>query len=205
MLREDLELGKPDNNLGDFYVAKIHANCMLAWWRDDIEKAVEEGNNCKEYSCILKPGPKTDAEKLALTLIEFFHPVCAEIVDLSQMENKETNKHCENTVQILNGTALGDGITLTYYSSSSDTEEEDSVKGTATKLQNTKPNQRKEANIEGEDDDDSDISWFVVLANGQRFEVVEDDLKNTEQYKVHLPTNNPYLSSMAENKKHKQQ
>jgi len=34
-------------------------------------------------------------------------------------------------------------------------------------------------------DDDSNISWFVVLANGQTLEVVEDNLKNTQQYKVH--------------------
>jgi len=104
---------------------------MLARWRDDIEKAVEEGNNYKEYSCILKPRAKTDAEKLALTLIEFFHPPpCVATIDLTQIENKEVKK-CENTVQILNGTVLGDGITLTYYSS--DSEEDDSVKGTATK------------------------------------------------------------------------
>jgi len=70
-----------------------------------------------------------------LTLIEFFYPACAEIIDLSQMENMEISKHCENMVQILNGTALGDGITLTYYLSSSDSKEDDSVKGTVTKLQ----------------------------------------------------------------------
>jgi len=52
---------------------------------------------------------------------------------------------------------------------------------------------------------DDDTSWFVVLANGQTFEVLENDLKNTEQYKVHLPTNNHLLSCIAENKKRKQQ
>jgi len=45
----------------------------------------------------------------------------------------------------------------------------------------------------------------VVLANGQTFKVVEDDLKNTQQYKVHLPTNSPSLTCIADNKKHKQQ
>jgi len=57
---------------------------MLARWRDDIEKAVEEGNDCEEYSSVLKPGPKTEAEKLALTLIEFFWPDHAETIDLTQ-------------------------------------------------------------------------------------------------------------------------
>jgi len=52
------------------------------------------------------------------------------------MENKEINKHCENTVHILNGTALSDGITLTYYlSSSSVSKEDDLVKMIVTKLQ----------------------------------------------------------------------
>jgi len=35
--------------------------------------------------------------------------------------------------------------------------------------------------------------------------VFEDDLKNTQQYKVYLPTDNELLSCTAENKKHKQQ
>jgi len=106
-------------------------------------------------------------------------------------------------VQILNGTALGDGITLTYYSSSSsDNEEDDSVKGTATKRQKAKTDQAEDADIQLNNEDD--ISWFVVLANGQTFEVVEDDLKNADQYKVHLPTNNQF-ACVAENKKRKQQ
>ncbi len=117
-LQEDLDLGEPGNDFGDYYVAKIRANCMLARWRDDIEKAVEEGNDREEYSSVLKPGPKTEAEKLALTLIEFFRPDRAETIDLTQTQKEEVSENCENTVRILNGTALGDGITLTYYSSS---------------------------------------------------------------------------------------
>jgi len=135
-LQENLDLGNPDNDMGDLYVAKIHASSMLARWRDDIEKAVKEGNNHEEYAQILKPGPKNEAERLAFTLIEFF---CPATINLSQEEgenrivqNKESYKICESMIQILNGTALGDGITLTYYSS--DRKEDNSVKGTATKL-----------------------------------------------------------------------
>jgi len=132
ILRKDLEVCKNDNDLGDIYAAKIWAGHMLARWRDDIEKAVDKGNNRDEYSSILKPGATTEAEKLVLTLIEFFcPPSCVATIDLMQTEDKEFKK-CEDTVQILNGTALGDGITLTYYSSDSD--KDDSVKGTATKL-----------------------------------------------------------------------
>jgi len=202
-LRKDLEVCEPDKDLGDIYAAKIRASHMLARWRDDIEKAVDEGNDCDEYSSILKPGAKTEAEKLALTLVEFFRPPpCVATIDLTQTENKEVKK-CENTVQILNGTALGDGITLTYYSS--DSEEDDSVKGTATKRRKAKTNQGGDEGEKVQSESDDDISWFVVLANGQAFEVVEDDLKNTQQYKVHLPTNNQLLTCIADNKKHKQQ
>jgi len=146
---------------------------------------------------------KKDAEKLVLTLIEFFHPLpCVATIDLMQIENKEVKK-CENTVQILNRTVLGDGITLTYYSSS-DSKEDDSVKGTATKLQKSKKDQGDEDD-KVQSDDESNISWFVVLANGQTFKVVEDNLKNTQQYKVHLPMNNHSLTCISDNKKHKQQ
>ncbi len=204
ILRENLDLGSPDNDMGDLYVARIRATSMLARWRDDIEKAVEEGNNREEYSRILKPKAKTEAEKVAIKLIDFFEPPHAAF-DLSQEENNKQMNICQDTtVQILNGTAIGDGINLTYYSSSSsDSEEDDSVKGTATKSRKTKVDQTNEADVPPNNDDD--ISWFVVLANGQKFEVVENDLKNAEQYKVHLPTNNQFLPCVAENKKRKQQ
>jgi len=91
-LREELDLGEPGNDFGDLYVAKIWANCMLARWRDDIEKAVEEGYDCEEYSCVLKPGPKTEAEKLALILIEFFWLVHAERMDLTQKQKEEASE-----------------------------------------------------------------------------------------------------------------
>jgi len=80
----------------------------------------------------LKPGPKNEAERLAFMLIEFFCPATINLSQEEGVQNKESNKFCESTIQILHGTALGDGITLTYYSS--DSKEEDSVKGTATKL-----------------------------------------------------------------------
>jgi len=198
-LHDDLDLGNPDNDMGDLYVARIRATSMLARWRDDIEKAVEEGNNREEYARILKPSAKTEAERVALKLIDFFEPSHA-VFDLpaqdgnNMVKSKQIN-NCQETVQILNGTALGDGITLTYYSSDSD--EDDSVKGTAKKKKKMKADQTKE--------DDDDISWFVVLANGQTFEVVEEQLKNAEQYRVHLPTNSQFLPGVVENKKWKQQ
>jgi len=181
-LRDDLDLGNPDNDMGDLYVARIRATSMLARWRDDIEKAVEEGNNCEEYACILKPSAKTEAERVALKLIDFFEPSHA-VFDLpaqdgnNMVKSKQIN-NCQETVQILNGTTLGNGITLTYYSS--DSNKDDSVKGTATKLQKMKADQTKEADVLQDDDG---ISWFVVLANGQTFQVVEEELRtlnNTE-------------------------
>jgi len=114
---------------------------MLARWRDDVETAVEEGNNREEYARILKPSPKNEAERVALKLIDFFEPAHT-VIDLSQDKNM-MNKN-QNTAQILNGTAFGDGITLTYYSSSSsDNEEDDSVKGTATKRRKAKQIKQK--------------------------------------------------------------
>jgi len=64
-------------------------------------------------------------EILVLTLIEFFcpPPCCVATIDLMQTENKEVKKCENNTVPILNRTALGDGITLTCYYSSSDSKE----------------------------------------------------------------------------------
>jgi len=204
ILREDLDLGNPGNDMGDLYVAQIRATSMLARWRDEIEKAVDEGNVCEEYACILKPKAKTEAEKVALKLIDFFEPSRAAL-ELPQEENSKQINKCQDTMQILNGTVLGDGVTLTYYaSSSSDSKEDNSVKGTATKLWKTKADQTVDVNVPAINNDD-DTSWFVVLANGQTFEVLENDLKNTEQYKVHLPTNNHLLSCIAENKKRKQQ
>jgi len=103
-LHEDLDLGEPSNNLGDLYV---QVSSVLARWRGDFEKAVEEGNDCEEYSCIWKPGPKTEAERLVLTLVEFFHPERAETIDLAQMQNEEiSNNVCEGMVQICMGLCL---------------------------------------------------------------------------------------------------
>jgi len=41
-------------------------------------------------------------------------------------------------VHILHGTALGNGITLTYYFSSSNSKEDDSVKGMGNKVKQMK-------------------------------------------------------------------
>jgi len=76
ILQENWDCGNPDNDMSDLYVARrIQASYMLARWRDDIDKAaVEEGNNHEDYAQILKPVAKTEAERVALKLIEFFQP-----------------------------------------------------------------------------------------------------------------------------------
>jgi len=185
---------------------------MMARWRDDVDTAVGEGNKCEEYARILKPTAKTEAERVALKLIEFFQPCHDAVVDLLVHDDDErdtmtTTKHssnCQNTLQILNGTALGDGVTLTYYSGSDSEEDDSSVKGTATKLRKKRTDQTHD--MEAQKNNEDDRSWFIILSNGQTFEVVQNDLKNAEQYKVHLPTNSQFLScGIAENKKRKQQ
>jgi len=120
-------------------LCKLYAGMMEGWHWESCQRRQQS----QRILMHLEAWTKNWCRKLVLTQIEFFCPVCAEIIDLSQTKNKEINKHCENTVQILNGTALGDGITLTYYLSSSDSKEDDSVKGTATKLQKTKTNQKR--------------------------------------------------------------
>jgi len=64
ILHKDLEVCKTNNDLGDIYAAKIWAGHMLARWRDDIEKAVDEGNNRDEYSSILKPAATTEGKSI---------------------------------------------------------------------------------------------------------------------------------------------
>jgi len=54
-LQEDLNLGEPDNDLGDLYVAKLRACTMLARWRDGIETAVQEGDEPLIFLCLPTP------------------------------------------------------------------------------------------------------------------------------------------------------
>jgi len=52
-------------------VAFTRAEHVLARWHDDIEQAVSEGEQYEQYANIYLPKAKTEAEKIALTLVHF--------------------------------------------------------------------------------------------------------------------------------------
>jgi len=67
-------LNLEDSNHKEFHdleVAKIRGMHILKHWREDILKAVSEGEQYEAYSSILIPSPKTDSEKMAMWLIHF--------------------------------------------------------------------------------------------------------------------------------------
>jgi len=53
-------------------VAVMCAEHILKRWYEDIEEAVSDGEQYNEYTNILLPQAKMDAEKIALTLVGLF-------------------------------------------------------------------------------------------------------------------------------------
>jgi len=60
-----------DLKLHDIAIACIWSTHILGQWRDEIQTAVNEGEDYVQYSNILLPSAKTDAEKIAMRLIHF--------------------------------------------------------------------------------------------------------------------------------------
>jgi len=69
LLHEDVELD--DLILHDVAIAYIRSMHILSRWREDISKAVSEGEDYDKYSHILIPSPKTEPEKIVMRMMHF--------------------------------------------------------------------------------------------------------------------------------------
>jgi len=58
-------------NSHDVAIAYIHGTQILSQWREEIKKAVREGENYNTYLHTLLPVPKTKSENLAMQLVHF--------------------------------------------------------------------------------------------------------------------------------------
>ena len=134
--RETLEAGLTlcDENLSNHYLTacEIHANSILARWRDQLKRGIEEGNDPASDSRILKPTATTPAEKIALTYIWIvpckIKSVKTGDVQSSPLSKEERQKQVNET--IIKSTQVSGSVPLIYFTG----EDSKETRGTAVKL-----------------------------------------------------------------------
>jgi len=116
-------------NRQDIEIAYIRANQILSRWREEIEKAVSEGENYSTYSHMLLPSPRTDSEKVAMKLVHFKKIERSGLQTAVCGKTKE-EKAAEITWHLVLSTKNTEPIAVTYLpSSSSESSSSDSLSG----------------------------------------------------------------------------
>jgi len=109
---------KLDNlQLHDVVVACIWSMHTLGWWRDDIQTAVNEGEDYVQYSNKLLHSAKNDAKKIAMQLIHFQKIEKACLPPVTLQKSKEEIAH-EITHQIVCSTKITEPLKVSYLSKS---------------------------------------------------------------------------------------
>ena len=154
-------------NVGITFTQAEH---VLARWHDDIEQAVSEGKQYENYADVYIPKAKTEAEKIALTLI---HLKRVEYDCLPKNSiKKKVNKGEEITRTIVTSTQITEPIKVVAYlannSEDSDNNNEDmtsleSVSGTAVK---------------------NGATTWTVFSNKQQLSVTNNNLMDPSQFFV---------------------
>jgi hypothetical protein len=174
-LREGIDYMDVDSDLGDIPFAILRAQEILGKWRDEVRKAVEEGEEGVDIAEARDPLPWTQAQRLALEIVELA-VVDVDAIELPAEKTKE-QRAIEITNDIVRTSYLADCIKVTYLSSDSEeSEESESESDTVTEL---RPLSGRAIKTHLADDPD-DNSWNVTVrdagGNGKTFEVKEKEL-----------------------------
>ena len=126
---------------GDVGVAFTRAEHVLKRWREDIEQAVSEGKQYENYANIYLPNAKTEAEKIALTLVHFRKVDHNNLPKHSVLQKEKKGE--EITRSIITSTQISEPIQIVAYlennkedsdsNSHNDSTASESVGGTALK------------------------------------------------------------------------
>jgi len=148
---------------------------ILKRWQEDIEKAVSEGEQYKEYANICMPQAKTEAERIALTLVQFCR-VAYNSLPKSLPEKSQEKRGEEITRKIVASTQIAEGVEVVAYLNTRDSDNNsaanssslgsvgESVSGIAVKNGST--------------------TWTVILKNEQQISVTNNDLMDPSQFFV---------------------
>jgi len=198
ILHHDLDIAPENDITGDVGVAITHAEQILKRWQEDIEKAVSEGEQYKVYTNICMPQAKTEAERIALTLVQFCR-VAYNSLPKSLPEKSQEKRGEEITRKIVASTHIAEAVEVVTYLNDSDNNSAtdssssgsvgESVSGLAVKKSST--------------------TWTVILKNEQEISVTNNDLMDPTQFSVRqkcLPDDlnvNERKNSLQNRKEHK--
>jgi len=169
ILRDGLELY--DLNLHDLAVAVVRSSHILGKWREEISKAVSEGEDYAAYSNILLPSPKTEPEKMAMRLLHFKRIDTNNLCPVVSKKKSKEEEALEITKQLVYTTKKAEPIFLTAYLSSSKSETDDD----STSEKQTSPDTaiKKKTN-----------EWHVYLENDQFMTATDEDLLDSNKFFV---------------------
>ena len=166
-------------NLSNHYLTacEIWANSILARWRDQLKRGIEEGNDPASYSNILKPTATTPAEKIALTYIWIvpckIESVKTWNVQSSPISKAERQKQINET--IIKSTQVSGSVPLIYFNG----ENNKQTNGTAVKLS-------------------KNGLWMVTLSNEEHFTVSDEtELTNSKTHPLLLKDTKCVCQQMA--------
>jgi hypothetical protein len=105
-----------ESDLGDIPFGILHAQAILANWRDRIRDAISEGEDEETVADTINPLPSTPAQRLALKIVDLA-VVNMDAIELPLPKTKEQKlknhkRHCENQF-------VTDCIKVTHFPSNS--------------------------------------------------------------------------------------
>jgi len=115
ILHLDLKITASNDITGDIGVATVLAEHILARWREDIDQAVSEGEKYEEYANTLIPQAKTDAEKIALTLVTLRKINYDDLPKKMSVEETKEKRGEEITRKIISATQIIEPIKVVAY------------------------------------------------------------------------------------------
>jgi len=173
---------------GDVGVAFTRAEHVLKRWREDIEQAVSEGEQYENYANIYLPNAKTEAEKIALTLVHFRKVDHNNLPKHSVLQKEKKSE--EITRSIITSTQISEPIQIVTYlennmedldsNSYNDSTASESVGGMAIK--------------------DDETTWTVVLKDKTKFTVTNEDLMDPSRFFVRRKCVSDDLNSIEKKK-----
>jgi len=169
ILRDGLELY--GLNLHDLAVAVVRSSHILGKWREEISKAVSEGEDYAAYSNILLPSPKTEPEKMAMRLLHFKRIDTNNLCPVVSKKKSKEEEALEITKQLVYTTKKAEPIFLTAYLSSSESDTDDD---SASDKQTSPGTAIKKKTNE----------WHVYLENDQFMTATDEDLLDSNKFFV---------------------
>jgi len=174
ILLGDLKVNPEKYIFGYIGVAIMQVEQILKRWHVEIDKALREGKQYEDYTNIYLPHAKTDAEKIALTMVHLEKVESGSLPKCPVTQSKE-KKGEEITRTIINSTTITEPIEVVAYLPN-DLSAEDSDNNSCNDSTTIK-------SVVGMVVKNGAKTWTLILPNEQ-LTVCDDDLMDPSRFFV---------------------